>query len=157
MAVAMVVLLVWAAALGALAATPVAPVTTDSATGVESLDSAGEVELVALCVRGAPEARDEWFVLQNTGEETLDLAGWVVSDSPEGGHRFVITDTVLLLPGQTLAIINTAIAVVSPEPDHRYCLQYHSPWINNEGDTICLWDGQGLRRGQWQVPMETAE
>jgi len=157
MVVAVVGLLVWAATLGASAAVPVAPIATDSATGVESPDSSGDVQLMGLCVQGAPEARDEWFVLKNTGEEALDLTGWVVSDSPEAGHRFLITDSIVLFPGQTLGIANTAGAVVSPEPDHRYCLQYHSPWINNQGDTICVWDAQGAQRGRWQVPRETVE
>lgn len=81
---------------------------------------------------------DEWVVVQNSGEELLDLSGWMIRDE-SSRHRFVFPTGVALAPGAELRVVTACgrnsealVFWCSPEP----------VW-NNSGDTAFLLDADG--------------
>ncbi len=70
------------------------------------------------------DADGEWIKLINTGEEPVSLMGWQIKD--ESGKKFILSTEKLLPQGELeLAFEKTKIS------------------LNNDGDTITLYDNKG--------------
>ena len=79
---------------------------------------------------------EETVVLENTGEEPLDLSGWTVTD--EAGHEYTFGD-VTLDPG-TRVTLHTGGG--SDSGDSVYWGRSSAVW-NNGGDTVTVRDADG--------------
>ncbi|AWB26882.1 lamin tail domain-containing protein [Halococcoides cellulosivorans] len=80
---------------------------------------------------------DEYVVLANAGNETLDLSGWELSD--ESGKTYVFPDGVVLDPGDSVTLF-TGSGVDSE--GERYWGR-DSPVWNNAGDTVIVETSDG--------------
>lgn len=80
---------------------------------------------------------DEYVVLRNDGEESLDLSGWTVSD--EAGHEYTFPERTTLEPGDTLTL-RTGTGQNDP-PDYYW--NADSPVWNNDGDTVFVHTAEG--------------
>jgi hypothetical protein len=86
----------------------------------------------------AVNLNDEYFTLQNTGDDTTDLSGWTVEN--ERGVRFRFPNGVLLMP-------NAVLTVHSGSGSNTTSIFYwHSaePIWNNDYDLAILRDSSGL-------------
>jgi micrococcal nuclease len=79
---------------------------------------------------------EEYVVLENTGEEPLDLSGWTVSD--EAAHTYTFGD-VTLDPGERVTL-HTGSGTDSGES--VYWGRSGAVW-NNDGDTVTVRDADG--------------
>ena len=82
----------------------------------------------------------EYVILQNTGEETLDTAGWTVKDS---GTNIYIFKTYEFCPGSRIILFSGKGKVV----DNIFYWNSPTPIWNNDFDTLYLRDRQGLLIG----------
>lgn len=83
---------------------------------------------------------DEYLVLANVGNETLDLGGWTVED--DGGHSYTIPADVTVQPdGQITLYSGTG----SDTNSSLYWGADSAIW-NNAGDTIYVYDESGNLR-----------
>ncbi|MCU4719677.1 lamin tail domain-containing protein [Halapricum hydrolyticum] len=75
---------------------------------------------------------DEYIVLKNAGDTTVDLGGWTVADA--AGHEYQIPSGVTIAPGATLTI-HSGIGT-----DNSTDLYWGSgsPIWNNAGDTVTV-------------------
>jgi micrococcal nuclease len=80
---------------------------------------------------------DEYVVLQNVGDEPVDLAGWRLRD--EADHTFRFPAGTVLEPGATVTVRTGA---GTDEPGVRYWGRERAVW-NNGGDTVILEDPSG--------------
>nr|WP_271958966.1 lamin tail domain-containing protein [Halorubrum ezzemoulense] len=80
---------------------------------------------------------DEYVVLENTGQPTLDLSGWTVSDSAD--HTYTIPRGVELTAGAQVVVYTGS--GTDTETD-LYWGRSSAVW-NNGGDTVILTDGSG--------------
>lgn len=114
------------------------PTTTTSPTSTTTVADGGvdPTALNVVDVQAEPPANqsstDEYVVFKNTGNATLDLSGWTVSDSAD--HTYTIPDGVTLDAGETLTLhtgsgTNTA--------SDLYWNRGSAIW-NNGGDTIIV-------------------
>ena len=80
---------------------------------------------------------DEYVVFENTGEETVDLSGWTVTD--EADHTYTVPSGVTLEPGAKITL-HTGSGT-----DSATDLYWGSgsPIWNNDGDTIIVTDAEG--------------
>lgn len=87
--------------------------------------------------RDGENLTDEYVVLENAGDATVDLSGWTVVD--EAGHTYTIPDGVSLAPGERVTVHtgsgeNTATDLYWGAG---------SPVWNNGGDTVLIRDADG--------------
>lgn len=80
---------------------------------------------------------DEYVVLENTGEDPLDLTGWTVSDA--AGHSYTFAGNTSLAPGATLTLRTGQGTDTEGE---RYWGLARPIW-NNDGDTVTVRDDDG--------------
>ncbi len=80
---------------------------------------------------------DEYVVLKNAGDGTLDLSGWTVSD--DGGHTYRVPSGVTLAGGETLTLYTGSGADSGSE---LYWGSDGAVW-NNGGDTVVVRDASG--------------
>ncbi|WP_264783225.1 lamin tail domain-containing protein [Haladaptatus sp. T7] len=86
---------------------------------------------------------DEYVVLKNAADETLDLSGWTVSD--DGGHTYRVPSGVTLAGGETLTLYTGS---GSDSASELHWNADAAVW-NNGGDTVVVRDATGtvvLRR-----------
>ncbi|WP_066418719.1 lamin tail domain-containing protein [Halorubrum aethiopicum] len=80
---------------------------------------------------------DEYVVLENTGETTLDLSGWTVADSAD--HTYTVPDGFKLGAGERVTIHSGS--GTDTETD-LYWGRSTAVW-NNGGDTVIVTDASG--------------
>jgi micrococcal nuclease len=80
---------------------------------------------------------DEYVVLTNTNESTLDLSGWHVSDA--AGHSYEFDDGTALEPNESLTLYTGSGTDTATE---RYWGESSAVW-NNAGDTVTVRDTSG--------------
>lgn len=80
---------------------------------------------------------DEYVVLENTGQTTLDLSGWTVSDSAD--HTYTIPRGVEFTAGAQV-VVHTGRG--TDTATDLYWGRSSAVW-NNDGDTVILTDGSG--------------
>jgi micrococcal nuclease len=80
---------------------------------------------------------DEYVVLRNVGEKTLDLSGWTVSDA--AGKTYTFGEGTRLEPGATVTLYTGA---GSDTEGVRYWGRDGAVW-NNDGDTVTVRDAAG--------------
>jgi competence protein ComEC len=80
---------------------------------------------------------DEYVVLENAGESTVDLSGWVLTD--ESGARYTVPDGVTLEPGASVTVRTGSGTDTSSE---LYWDAGRPVW-NNDGDTVRLFRPDG--------------
>lgn len=96
-----------------------------------------ESNLVVAAIHEDAEGNDEYVVLGNTGDETLDLTGWSLRD--EAGHVYTIPDGFVLAGGARVTVYtghgqDTATKL--------YWGADRAIW-NNGGDTVLLENQDG--------------
>ncbi len=82
---------------------------------------------------------DEYVVLENTGDEPIDLSGWVIED--EAGHAYTVPDGVTIDAGATVTIRTGS----GTDTDTDLYWGSSSPVWNNDGDTVTVFDDGGQR------------
>ncbi len=80
---------------------------------------------------------DEYFVLQNSGNDAVDIAGWTISD--DSGHTYRVPSGVSMKPGTTLTLYSGAGSNSATE---LYWGSDSAVW-NNGGDTIIVRNAGG--------------
>ena len=83
---------------------------------------------------------DEFVVVRNEDDETVDLSGWTLED-PEDGQVYTFPDGVTFAPGRRLAVV-TGIEG-GPSTDVTLYWGRDAPTWNNDGDTVILRDADG--------------
>ncbi|NHN43272.1 endonuclease [Halorubellus sp. JP-L1] len=73
---------------------------------------------------------DEYVVLENRGNRTVDLSGYVVRD--EANHAYTVPDGVELRPGEELTLFTGS----GEDTDDSLYWGASSPIWNNDGDTV---------------------
>jgi len=118
---------------GTATPTATAPTTDDAPTGSLSIaeiheDASGDEY---------DNLNDEYVVFENTGEQSVDLSGWTLSDDAD--HVYTFPDGVTLEPGATVTV-HTGSGT-----DSATDLYWGSdaPVWNNGGDTVTLRDANG--------------
>lgn len=80
---------------------------------------------------------DEYVVVRNRGDATVDLGGWTLAD--DAGHAYTFTDGVTLAPGASL----TLHVGSGTDTDSDLYWGRTSPTLNNDGETVTLRDAGG--------------
>ncbi|NHN48648.1 MBL fold metallo-hydrolase [Halostella sp. JP-L12] len=122
--------------------------TTDAATTTESAtttaaDGGTDVRIAEINADAAGDdwenLNDEYVVLENAGDETLDLSGWTISDG--SGETYRIPDGVALDPGETVTVHS------GDGTDSETDLYWDAgrPVWNNGGDTVTIRNDEGER------------
>ncbi|GGL45206.1 hypothetical protein GCM10009037_30790 [Halarchaeum grantii] len=115
-----------------------APTTTTSPTSTTTVADGGvdPTALNVVDIQAEPPANqsstDEYVVFKNTGNATLDLSGWTVSDSAD--HTYTIPDGVTLDAGETLTLHTGSGTNTDTD---LYWNRGSAIW-NNGGDTIIV-------------------
>jgi competence protein ComEC len=120
---------------GTTVATPTATVATDGGTPtVTASPEALTVTQINADAEGddRENLNDEYIVLENTGEEPLDLSGWTVAD--EAGRTYTIPDGFTLAPGATVRLHTGS----GTDTDTDLYWGSGSPIWNNGGDTVII-------------------
>nr|WP_284013889.1 lamin tail domain-containing protein [Halobaculum sp. DT92] len=80
---------------------------------------------------------DEYVVVRNRGESSVDLSGWTLTDAAGFGYRFP--------DGTTLAADATLTVHVGSGEDTDTDLYWgrDRPTLNNDGETVTLRDASG--------------
>jgi len=116
---------------GEVIRTAIADGGTESASGVEiaeiHADAAGNDN---------ENLNDEYVTLTNTGDATLDLSGWTVSDAV--GHQYMFTN--LTLDSNGLVTLYTGSG--TDTETERYWGRNGAVW-NNDGDTVIVKNASG--------------
>jgi micrococcal nuclease len=73
---------------------------------------------------------DEYVVLENRGNRTIDLSGYTVGDAAD--HAFTIPDSVALRPGEQLTVFTGR----GTDTDDSLYWGANSPVWNNDGDVV---------------------
>lgn len=90
--------------------------------------------------KGVPEAAhldDEYVVLENDSDETVDLSGYVLSYDDD--QTYEVPDGTELEMGETLTIRTGD----GEDIDTELYAGFNMPVLNNEGDTVTLYDDEG--------------
>ncbi|MFB6126864.1 MAG: lamin tail domain-containing protein [Halolamina sp.] len=111
---------------------------TDGGTAAEP-GAAVRVETVHADAEGrdGENLTDEFVVLENAGDEPVDLSGWTVAD--DDGHSYAVPDGVVLGSGERLRIRTGAGEDGSGD---LYWSRAGPVW-NNDGDTVIVRDADG--------------
>jgi hypothetical protein len=80
---------------------------------------------------------DEYVVFENTGDSSLDISGWTVTD--EVDHTYTVPDGVSVDAGDTLTLRTGS----GPDGDGERYWGSGSPIWNNGGDTVTVRDDSG--------------
>lgn len=114
------------------------PIATD---GGADGNGAGHLELVTVHADAAGDDRDnledEYVVFANTGDASLDLSGWTVTD--EAGRTYIVPDGVTLAAGAELTL-RTGSGV---DTESTLYWNANSPIWNNAGDVVTVKDAAG--------------
>ncbi|WP_202935097.1 lamin tail domain-containing protein [Halorussus amylolyticus] len=109
---------------------------TDSATS-----SAAALEVAEVHADAAGDDRenlnDEYVVLRNGGDRTLDLSGWTVGD--EADHRYAFPEGTALDPGESLTLYTGS----GTDGGGDYYWGSGTPIWNNDGDTVFVRTAEG--------------
>ncbi|MFB6265604.1 MAG: lamin tail domain-containing protein, partial [Candidatus Nanohaloarchaea archaeon] len=89
------------------------------------------------------ETKEE-AVVRNSGESTVNLAGWTLSDGSDNVFRF---GSVSLAPGETVTVyssekLDQENCEESSGPDYERCWDNSYVW-NNDGETATLTNARG--------------
>jgi hypothetical protein len=84
----------------------------------------------------------EWLELHNTGDDTLELNGWSISDSSRDFHEFFLDGGLLLPPGSYFVLGREADPSINGgyTPDY----EYNGFTLSNSEDEIMLFDDDSL-------------
>jgi competence protein ComEC len=118
-------------------ATPTAtPVVTDGGTRAEHALAVAEIHADAAGTE-RENLNDEYVVLENTGDTTVDLSGWTLSDAAD--HTYTFPEGVTLAPDARVTV-HTGSGT-----DTETDLYWGSgaPIWNNDGDTVIVRTGDG--------------
>lgn len=119
---------------------------TDFTTTSESGDTTDSTGLDVVEIHADAEGNDnenlndEYIVLANGGNETIDLGGWTVAD--DGGHSYTIPADVTLKPDANITLYT---GTGSDTNSSLYWGANSAIW-NNAGDTIYVYDESGSLR-----------
>jgi competence protein ComEC len=80
---------------------------------------------------------DEYLVLENAGDDRIDLSGWTVSD--ESGEAYTVPAGITLAPGETITIRSGA----GTDTDTELYWDAGRPIWNNGGDTVTVRNAEG--------------
>ena len=125
------------------------PTPTPTATPAGPSDAGGDDPAAALAITEVhadadgndhENLNDEYLVLENTGDEALDLSGWEVRDEADHSYRFPAGFT--LDPGQRVTLYTGSGEDTGTE---LYWESGRAVW-NNGGDTIYVYDDRGTLR-----------
>ncbi len=96
----------------------------------------GPLRLVEVHADAAGDDRanlnDEYVVLENAGDSTLDLSGWVLADA--AGHAYAFPDGFALAPGERVSV-HTGAGEDTATALYRGAA---GPVWNNDGDTVIV-------------------
>jgi micrococcal nuclease len=117
---------------------------TDRPTGGSAVADGGVAVEVVEVRADAPgddneNLAEEYVVVQNVGESTVDLSGWTVADA--AGHAYAVPEGTTLEPGATLTI-RTGRGTDEPDAGVVYWGRDGAVW-NNGGDTVTVRDATG--------------
>jgi len=87
--------------------------------------------------RDGDNLNDEYIILSNTGDSTLDLSGWTIADS--AGHTYQVPAGVTLESEETLTIRTGS----GSDTDSELYWGASSPIWNNDGDTVIVTTDDG--------------
>ncbi|NEU56899.1 lamin tail domain-containing protein [Halorussus sp. MSC15.2] len=120
------------------ATVPSPTVAPDGGTKTTSASGSLTVATVHADARGDEDANlnDEYVVLRNAGDRTLDLSGWTVAD--EAGHTYAFPDGTTLAAGETLTL-----RTGSGRDGGDYYWNAGRPVWNNAGDTVFVRTDEG--------------
>lgn len=80
---------------------------------------------------------DEYVVFENTGEQSLDISGWTVSD--DANHVFRFPDGTTLAPGERVTLYTGS----GTDSESEFYWGQSQPVWNNDGDTVIVRDADG--------------
>lgn len=100
--------------------------------GVRIADSVNDVPGADL----QPET-GEHVVLENTGNHTVDVSGWLIRDA--ANNLLEVGDGYALAPGEQLRVYTGP----GTDSDQAYYNQGTANVLNNGGDSVALWSAQG--------------
>ena len=112
--------------------------------GTTATDGGSEGRLALVEVHADAEGddrenpNDEYLVLENAGDATLDLSGWTVSDA--AGHTYTFPDGTTLAPGERLTLYSGS----GTDTESAYYWGEGAVW-NNGGDVVVVEDATGRR------------
>ena len=119
-------------------ATTAAP---DETTAVA--DGGADVRIAAINADAAGDdwenLNDEYVVLENAGDQPVDLSGWTISD--ESGLTYTVPEGVVLDPGETITVYSGD----GTDADGDLYWDANRPVWNNGGDTVTIRNAEGER------------
>jgi len=83
--------------------------------------------------------KKEYVEISNRGSGPQEMSGWSVSGS-RGDDRFYFPNGYVLEGGATVRLHSGEDGVDAPPGDVYWTTK--TVW-NNDGETVCLWDGEG--------------
>ncbi|MFC4449976.1 lamin tail domain-containing protein [Halorussus aquaticus] len=115
--------------------------TVASDGGTRTTPASGSLTVAAVHAdaRGDEDANlnDEYVVLRNAGDRTLDLSGWTVAD--EAGHTYAFPERTTLAAGETLTLRTGS----GRDGGGDYYWNAGRPVWNNAGDTVFVRTDEG--------------
>ncbi|GCF13357.1 hypothetical protein Harman_12920 [Haloarcula mannanilytica] len=119
---------------------PSAVTRTAIADGGTTTDSASGLAIATIHADAAgndnENLNDEYVTLTNTGDASLDLSGWTVSD--EAGHQYTFTNLTL----DSNASVTLYTGSGTDTDTERYWSRDRAVW-NNDGDTVSVRNASG--------------
>ena len=92
-----------------------------------------------------PQQFPDWFCLKNISDEEINLRGYYLSDDSEKPLDYMVTEDVLLMPGDTIRFWADG-----QDPPSAYHLPFK---LNGEGDFLVLSDPDGNEMDQVDLPL----
>lgn len=115
--------------------------TTEETTTTTAETSEGKLAIATIHADTAGDDRDnlndEYIVFENTGDGTVDLSGWSVSD--EADHTYTFSDGVSIEPGAQITLYTGGGSDTTTE----FYWGSGSPIWNNAGDTVIVENADG--------------
>ncbi|MFB6265813.1 MAG: lamin tail domain-containing protein, partial [Candidatus Nanohaloarchaea archaeon] len=108
------------------------------------MDVAADLGLVPDITITSINETEESAVVKNTGENTVNLAGWSLSDGSDNVFEF---GSVSLSPGESVTVYSSETLEFedceeSAGPDYERCWDSSFVW-NNDGETATLTNSRG--------------
>jgi competence protein ComEC len=119
------------------------PVTVTSPTAATSTATASEGTVTLANVHAdaagaeSENLNDEYVVFENSGDESLDMTGWQLSDA--AGHVYTFPDGFTLAAGATVTVRTGS----GSDTDTNLYWGSERPIWNNGGDTVTVTDDEG--------------
>lgn len=87
----------------------------------------------------------EWVELYNTRSDSINLRGWLVSDSNVLTRRTITTSTIRIPPNGYVVLTSDSagVAAIHPAVPSRIIDVTSFPTLNNTGDALVLYDDRG--------------